>query len=225
MAFTYVNGNNYDSAASTTIVLSKPSGVAEGDIMWAFVGRNGSTSAPSSVPTDWTASATDTNIGLLDFVGIYYKVAGSSEPSSYTWTWSASEKSAGTIDAWRGGFDTASPIDVVSNTQYTTSNSTVRAASFSITEDASPVIYFGAVYYNVGGQSFTPPSGFTERQDFGSTAGDIWLEVSDNQLDSGATGDLDATFSVSSANKHAFAVSLTPSEDVAPVAALLGFGL
>lgn len=212
MAWTYVNGNSYESSSSTDVVLSKPTGTAEDDILFALV-VDGLTSAPTSAPSGWTKLAENINSGILDYCAVYYKMAGASEPSTYTWTWASADSCSGQITTWRGSFDTADPIDSFSNTAYTISNTTVRAASFTVASDSSPVIFFGAAYTGPTQSTYTPPSGFTERLDTGAGVSYFYLETADNILSSGSTGVLDATLSNSTTSKHAFAVSLNPLID------------
>lgn len=207
MAFQTVGGANADgSAGSTTIILTKPTGVTTGDIMFAIVGS--ADSALNSTPSGWTSLGTALatyNWQLL------YKVAGGSEPVDYTFGVAASTRMYGIITAWRDGFDTSNPIDVVSNTGYITSDTTVRAASMSVASANSPILFFGCLNRTTSTTYTEPsvPAAFIERADQGGTAPDMWMEVAYLVWSgSGATGNMDATANATITAKHAFAVAL-----------------
>ena len=90
---------------------NKPTGVVSGDVMlaWLYVDLNATVSTPA---TGWTqldlqASATS---GQTYNMYVYYKVAGASEPTSYSWTLSAANYNEVLITAF-SGVDTTTPID------------------------------------------------------------------------------------------------------------------
>jgi hypothetical protein len=91
----------------TQLVLDRPS-VSAGDVMVASIAVNGGSSAVIHEPTGWTPigrTDNDTSIALVS----YYKVAGGSEPSSYTWTIDGQTTAEGGITPYTG-VDTSSPI-------------------------------------------------------------------------------------------------------------------
>ena len=96
------------SAGVTTLVINKPTGTIEGDLMVAFMG------SPASVTwtgaTGWTEVADQ---GASPSTRIAYKVAGGSEPSSYTFTTSVSANTpSGSIVSIEGGsYDAISTIN------------------------------------------------------------------------------------------------------------------
>lgn len=205
-----VNVSNYDVFSTTSATCDKPTDTADGDIMFALVMRN-STTDPSSVPSDWAlAGSMPATYGRW----LYWKVADN-EGSNYTWEWASGAKTSITITTYRGGFDITDPIDVVSNSAYTTSNTTVRAASMNVTAVNSPLLFF-ATFYRTSSTTFTKPSvptvDWVEDYDGGSTSPDFWREVASMVWSgSGATGDMDATASATGTTvKHAFAVALNP---------------
>ena len=85
------------TGVGTVITVAKPVSTAGGDLLVAFIGW-GQHDDIVSVPNGWTLAATvgiDTGIGSHS--KLYWKIAGASEPASYTWnigvccpTWSAS---------------------------------------------------------------------------------------------------------------------------------------
>ena len=97
------------SGSTTTLTLAKPAGVQTGDVLVASVGF--ANSATVATPSGWTQVP-----GLRGTVGsgqelvTWYRVAGASEPASYTFTaGSGTDAISGGISAYTG-VDTAAPI-------------------------------------------------------------------------------------------------------------------
>lgn len=213
MAFTFINYGHNDgtSALITTITVPKPTNTADGDIMFAFIMSY--TTFATTVPGGWTKIGENTQARLYQ---LYYKIA-SSEPANYTWDWGAtSDRKAGWIATYRGGFSTTSgsPIDVVSNTTYATSDANLRAASMTVTNPNSSLLFVGGAFRAAGAVTYTKPTvpttDWVENVDYGEVDGDfyatfcsmVWTGV-------GATGVMNATMSTTlSVGKHAFAVAL-----------------
>ena len=210
MAFQFVAAAHYDSASSASAVVTKPTGTADNDILFALVKRITATD-PSTVPTGWA------QIGKLSGGAapnwLYWKLAAS-EGADYTWGWAAAERTGVTIAAYRDGFSTAAPIDVVSATAYVTSDTINRAASMLVTAVNSPLIFFCSVH-DPSSRTHTPPTvpaTFAEDVDTGNTDSRMSREIASVVwTGSGATGNMDATISVATADKRAFAVALNPA--------------
>lgn len=209
---TFVASANADNATTSSIVCNKPTGTADNDYMFAFVKR-GDDTAPNSVPSGWSLLASNL-VGGGNSLWVYGKLAAS-EGASYTFGWAAAARTGITIASYRDGFDTADPIDVVSNTAYTTSNTTVRAASASAAAANSPIIFMGAVH-GAAAVTFTAPSApaaFAENVDTQGDGNGRFSRTFDLLVwsGSGATGDMDATASATATDKHAFAVIMNPA--------------
>lgn len=89
-----------NAAAGNTLVINKPAGTLEGDVMVALVSVGGSTAGYSwsGIPTGWASAGTIGNYLMLATA-----TAGASEPASYTFTFSTSlVKLAGAIITLRG---------------------------------------------------------------------------------------------------------------------------
>jgi hypothetical protein len=201
--------------AITSLACNKPTGTAQNDIMFAWIGYRTTTGGANinSVPTGWTVLASST--ATSDKYYLYYKVAGASEGTSYTWGVSNGGRIAITITTYYGAdFDPANPIDVVSSTAYRTSNTSLIAASMNVTAANSPLIFFGGAYTTTV-RTFTKPSvpttGWVEDYDAGNTTSDYSRTI-DSFIwsGSGATGAMAATISAALTTKHAFAVALNP---------------
>jgi hypothetical protein len=215
MAFTKVNHTEYANSSTTSIVLSIPASTANDDIMFALLKRGvGYDNPPNSVPGGWTTLAQNYEAGAGTNYDLYYRVAAS-ESADYTWGYDgAAGRSAGVLITYTGDYDTADPIDVVSNTAYTTSDTTLRAATMTVTAANSPLIFFGAVATSSSITATVPtvPVTFTEDVDRWDTNSRTTLYMASYLwTGSGATGTMDATISASTGTKHAFAVALNPA--------------
>lgn len=201
-----------------------PGGVTNGDIMFMWVGlRNTAGSVIDSVDASWNLIASKTSTS--DKYYLYWKIA-SNEPASYT----VSVSGSGTGQRFRivmtaysaGDWDSADPIDIVSNTNYTTSNSIARAATMNVSAANSPLIFFGALY-NTSTSSWTKPANigsdaWVEDYDNRNATSDFSVEIASMIItSSGATGNMDGTNTLTSqAAKHAFAVALNPPPPADP---------
>jgi hypothetical protein len=209
MSFVAV-AHSVDSATTASLACNKPTGTVDNDLMFAFIKRNDST-APSSVPSGWTLAGDRVPGGANSF-WLYYKLAAS-EGASYTWDWLASGRTGISIVTRRGEFNTASPIDVVSNTSYVTSDTTLRAAAVSAAAVNSTILFFGGNHTSSAttGTIPTAPASFTEDVDYHDGAGRFHRYMASLLwTGSGSTGNMDAVLSATSIDKHAFAVILTP---------------
>src|SRR5690606_19871273 len=101
-------GSSSDGSSSsrTSVVLGRPVGTAAGDVMVASMVSNDS-SPGFDAPAGWSLVRDDVVAGALR-QAIYVRVAGSSEPSSYTWRLSDWRRVAGGIVTY-SGVDTAHP--------------------------------------------------------------------------------------------------------------------
>ncbi len=165
------------SAASLTI--SKPAGTVAGDVMIAAV-----TSTPSSIPitapAGWTLiQSQQQTASTSSVVSAFYRVAGASEPSSYTWILASGHAGAvGGIVSY-SGVDTAAPLDV--SAKAATPKSLNHAAPSVTTTQTGDMLV--TVHEYTSARRWTPPAGMTERVDIASSGGSssgISLEM--NQL-------------------------------------------
>ncbi len=217
-ATTFINVAHYNSSGSASATVNKPTNTANGDIMFALIMRS-NTGAVNSVPAGW-ALIGDHSYSTTYRQLLYWKLAAG-EGASYVWGFASSGKTAITIATYRGGFDTASPIDVVSNTAYVISNTTVRAATMNVSAPNSILLNF-ATFYSTTVRAFTKPSipttDWVENYDGGATTSDFSRTIdSMTWTGSGATGNIDTINAASgSTGKHAFAVALKPPSANSP---------
>ena len=97
-----VRSHSTGTSGSTSLTISKPSGTAENDVLVAMVivDDDGDTASLSG----WTVRVNTTNTaGAGDYRTLLFtKVAGASEPSSYTFTITDNEATFGSITAISG---------------------------------------------------------------------------------------------------------------------------
>lgn len=88
MAFTPGNITSGSATAGTSLTVNKPTGVVAGNMLFAHIGWEKAAGTPtggiSTPPSGWTLVADENTTNQAS--AVYYKIAGSSEPSDYTWS-------------------------------------------------------------------------------------------------------------------------------------------
>ncbi len=154
---------------STSLTIDKPAGTQSGDVLLATIGYQSGSIRNLAPPSGWTAVPNThvfegTNAGMRAF----YKIAGGSEPSSYTFqlTGGSGQALGGGIMAIIGA-DTAAPIDAAGGLNNGSSNVTLLTApSITTTKPKTLLVYSGAVNQ---GPAFTPPQLMPEQWDVKTT--------------------------------------------------------
>ena len=101
------------SNSGTSLAIDKPPGTAAGDLLIAAVATDGNTAASLAAPAGWSILDLTAQNGEVTF-GVWWKLAGASEPASYTFSWSGSEQAYGWLMRFTG-HDPASPINASAN--------------------------------------------------------------------------------------------------------------
>jgi hypothetical protein len=120
---------DHDTGATGGWAVPKPTGTAAGDVLIAIVGAIGASVTLADTTGGWTligSETTNSNINL----SAYYRVAGGSEPSTYTFTPSAGVKGFGCIVGLIGA-DTTTPIDSSAHSTVTSSATVPPADTIS----------------------------------------------------------------------------------------------
>ncbi len=98
----------------TSMNVSKPGGTAAGDLLIAAIVTDGKQGdAGIQPPAGWNLI----NHGMQKekvTLGVWWKLAGSSEPANYTFTWPEDEEAYGTVMHFSGN-DPVNPINITSN--------------------------------------------------------------------------------------------------------------
>lgn len=184
------------SGNGTDAVLSKPSGVTDGDIMIAFgyYEFTGTINSPSGW-TEMTNSPLAQNGSDPDYRHRVWWKRASSEPASWTWTWDSSSIWRGMcISTYQGVVGTGDPTDPSSGMSTDIPGSTTDSANApSITTDFADTMLV-ATYSSFAGATL---SSLTAGMSEAVSQGGIYL-VDGTQASAGASGDKTGTWSSSS---------------------------
>ena len=187
--------NTTTGSNAATIAVTKPAGVIANDVLIAQIRDTQGTGVTIATPAGWT-KIIQTNNSSNFGQAIYYKVATGSEPASYSWSVSPSDKLGGSILAFRG-VSTSTPIDVFAGQSTAGKQTSVTAPSLTTTvANAMLVALYGA---DSGGPAFTLPGTLTLAY---SSGGNASLGVSGAagyaiKASAGATGTFVATMTQS----------------------------
>jgi hypothetical protein len=194
-----------NATATASVTVAKPAGTAPGDVLVACLALNGSSVSSSGVPTGWTLIAAATGVANPHAFG-YYHVAGSTEPTSFTWGLSSSVANGAGIARY-SGVRAASPIDATATTASGASATTGTLPG--VTTATSGAMLVGCMAINSGNTSVLigPPVGMAEAWDIGGKRQELADHV---QGAAGPSGSRTWTFS--SAREWAgWLVALRPS--------------
>jgi hypothetical protein len=204
-------------ASAPTMTIARPTGVEPGDLLLAQI-RHRSTSTLTP-PPGWTEIATITRSTAHH--GVYYKIAGTSEPTSYTFDQNANAgRMAGGIGAYIG-VNPTTPINAWAASPLDTP--TLAAPNAKSTVDNTTIVrlwgWRGPSATDAGVGFNTPPAGLTERwsQQVGHSNDDRnrVLAADHIQPTAGNVGTATATGSTSTLEnrRNAFTIILTPAAD------------
>jgi hypothetical protein len=203
------NGPSYRSDLSTagttggakSIVITKPtgsSGVTADDLVIVgivFAGGSNTTISPptggaNAAPNDWHLIRR-TNNGTSVGMATYWKLAGASEPASYTFTFGSSVRAAGGVLVF-DNYDTNNPIE--SSTGNTGSGTGVQANGLNTTWPNGLIVSFHATSART---TFSQVSSMTEQFDVqngtSGTPGPSIAADTDTVPSAGSTGNRTAT--------------------------------
>jgi hypothetical protein len=145
------------NATSTSVIIPAPAGIVAGDAMVAAIAaRGGPTITP---PVGWTLVRQDIN-GSTMRQAVFVRIAGASEPTSYSFTLSNAQSAAGGIVAY-SGVDPTSPIDVHGGVVNASSTSITAPSITTTGADRMLVGLFGIPQLT----TVAPPAAMSERYD------------------------------------------------------------
>lgn len=172
------------SVTNTTFSVDKPSGTLEGDFMLLVVHASNTSISVPTLPAGWQQVRNGVMTGVLGPL-IFYKVAGASEPSSYTLTTTASQ----TLALGMLSFYGASPIAIDTATSQANGSATNRTFPGVTASAAGLLVGFAGLGLNFAS---TPPGGATEHWDTTIGSRRVYC-LSATVSAAGATGDVVAT--------------------------------
>jgi hypothetical protein len=208
-------------SGATSIAVNVPAGVVAGDVMIASIAAEGG--GNFTAPSGW--SSTNLFAGATKFgtEGVYFHVAGSSEPTSYSWGMGSTPRKATGKIASYVGVENGSPIEVKAGTAGNSSGTSDNAASITTTVNNTMVILDFSAANSAGSFTITPPGSTTMRASvFTSGTGSVVGSQTQDfiQATAGATGT--KTFTTSASIPwEAITIALKPGTgalgfDVAP---------
>lgn len=167
---------NSISTSQLSITINKPTGTAEGDIMYAAISHaSGTGSSPDTPPSGWTDVGTNPTEGSGGSFWLYKKTAGASEPTDYTFTFNIANQMAGAIVTTRG------MTEDVTNEAAVTYGTNISLTLSGMSTSATGLLGF------VGGDAgipdadyWTPTSGMTKVSNYFDSTGPIvetWYET------------------------------------------------
>lgn len=169
------SANTQNSAASTSLVVNKPAGTQAGDLMVAVMAGGTSSGFTWTGDTGWNELADQSSKPSLRLA---YKVAGSSEPASYTFTATANQTLAGCILTYRNAaYDTIGT--------FLTATTPMPAPSISPSANYSMLI--GAFANGATSTTCSTPPGMTARVTDNDATTPSYL-VAEEIVAAGATG-------------------------------------
>ena len=148
-----------NTTSGSTLTVPRPATTDAGDVLLASVHARLSGSVSIKPPSGWNLIRRDSSAPDYHSLtqALYYKVAGSSEPASYSWTWSSTATAAGAILDFKG-IDQSAPVDSHSGASTPESRFAVAPSVTTSASDDIVVGFFGLA----STRTLWSPSGMTE---------------------------------------------------------------
>ena len=154
-----------NATATTSVTIPAPAGTTPGDVLVACLALNGSSVSSSGVPAGWTLIAAATGVANPHTFG-YYHVAGSAEPSNFTWTLSSSVANGAGIARY-SGVSAGSPIDATATTAFGASATTGTLPGVTTATPGAMLVGCMAINSSSTGVSIGSPVGMAQAWDIG----------------------------------------------------------
>ncbi|QDU57436.1 PilW family protein [Aeoliella mucimassa] len=114
-------GDSLAETDATSLNLPVPTGHATGDLLIAVVATDGQTSFQNV--NGWTVLVSQSNDTAQCTLGIWYRIASSTEPATYSFQWDQSEQAYGWMMRF-DGHDAVAPIHAMTTTSGTSTSPT-----------------------------------------------------------------------------------------------------
>lgn len=193
------SANTQNAVNGTSLVINKPTGTAEGDLMVAIMAIP--TASTWTGDTDWTEVADQ---GANPSLRIAYKVAGASEGASYTFTSSASSTGSGCILTYR-----YAAYDTIGASFVTAANPLTPTA---ITTALSQSILIAAAVRGAASITLGTPPGMTARVTDNDATSPSYIALT-QPVPKGSTGTRSISTG-SSSNVSAIMLSIKPTRSL-----------
>ena len=176
MAIAYEDSTN-TSVTGTSWVVTAPATVNEDELLLAHLvsDEDSAVATINSVPSGWTLLGAMMEAIDSDCAGhVYWKLATASEPSTYTWGWTASMSGLTAIHRFSGNSTASPPVENFANSTFdaATSDFTTPAITAPTSDNSMLVAGAGADESTPATQPyFTTPSTWTGSVDYQGTTG------------------------------------------------------
>lgn len=180
------------TAFGSSLTVIRPATVTSGDVLIGSVVARLPDTASITPPSGWTLIRRDSGAAGSPLTqALFYKVAGSSEASSYTWSFSAQASAGGSvIDA--KGIDATSPIDSHSGAVSSRIGSILAPSVTTAAANELVLAFFGST----SSKRISPPRSMTEEFDVDWPSRDWSLDAEGAgymRATAGPTGDVSAS--------------------------------
>ncbi len=128
--------------AATSVVITAPTGLVPGNVMLASVAVDGNVASTLAAPSGWTLLNRLTDSANQVTTAVWWKVAGASEPGSYTFTWTTSKNAYGWIARF-SGVETSGPINVWGSTSGPSASISPLSPSVTTTVANTMIVRIG----------------------------------------------------------------------------------
>lgn len=199
-AIEFVASAQAQNGGTNTVVINKPTGVQQGDLLIAFCAAGNDRSWTGD--TGWTEIVDQ---GVKPALRVAYLVAGASEPASYTFTINSNSNGSGVIAAFRyAAYDTIGSV-------ATNNISGVQTASaITLSSANSAILAFFAAESSSRTWS-NPTSGLVSTATDSDGTGPSFALYRELNLSSGSTGTRSATCSSSAGAYACILVGIKPA--------------
>jgi len=206
MAIVIESQSSNTVANSSSITITKPSGVVSGNLM--VMCGNFEINTTVTPPSGWTQITNNVHSSNQFRLLSYYKIAGGSEPADYTWSWTNGREATGLIMRI-SGFNATTPIQTSNSAE---SNTSVASKSFACT--VTPTVADSLIIMLLGGRNSIGGAGWHWSGQAIATSNPTWTELYDSSFGAGyfefsvstairtqtsATGNASGTLSTSNA--------------------------
>ena len=150
-----------NGGTGTGLTLTFDDPPVEGNFLVAAIMTRSSTQpSTATLPSGWSTAVEDNNTTSADWLGIYYKVAGASEPQAHAWSGWADDTHVGIIFEL-DGMAMASLLDEIAD-GANQSTSTTKTSGTTATTDDQPELILAAFGSRDNRSSVGYSNGFTE---------------------------------------------------------------
>jgi type II secretory pathway pseudopilin PulG len=105
-------GEGKRTSGGTSVVVTAPGSISSGDLLIAAVSTDGSTAGSISSPAGWTLLDRGIDSAGAITLGVWYRIAGASEPANYTFTWTGNQQAYGWISRFTG-HNSSTPVNAL----------------------------------------------------------------------------------------------------------------